>query len=252
MAFFSFLLTQLMAAYTVLVEPFLRTNFYRMLKKQLNTAPDVRILYYRTQVLWEWSWVVVLVVITIPISQPLAWIGLSLPNLYGWFILAALLLGVGLSIILLRRNPRALESMQRSIAASSIFLPTTPTERKWFVVAALTAGICEELLYRGFLTRYLSIYFPGFGFLVISILSGLIYGLSRAYQGLRGVLQTALTGFSYAIIFYLSGNLLSSFGATPASGVIGSLLPVMVFHAAVDLRILFLWAPGEKKKKSKK
>jgi membrane protease YdiL (CAAX protease family) len=252
MAFFSFLLTQLMAAYTVLVEPFLRTNFYRMLKKQLNTAPDVRILYYRTQVLWEWSWVVVLVVITIPISQPLAWIGLALPNLYGWFILAALLLGVGLSIILLRRNPRALESMQHSIEASSIFLPTTPTERKWFVVAALTAGICEELLYRGFLTRYLSIYFPSFGFLVVSILSGIIYGLSRAYQGLRGILQTALTGFSYAIIFYLSGNLLSSFGTTPASGVIGSLLPVMVFHAAVDLRTLFLWTPGDKKKKTKR
>jgi membrane protease YdiL (CAAX protease family) len=252
MAFLSFLLTQLMAAYTLLVEPFLRTNFYRMLKKQLNTASDARILYYRTQVLWEWSWVVVLVVIAIPISQPLAWIGLVLPNIYGWFILAALLLGIGLSILLLRRNPRALASMQHSLETSSIFLPSTPNERKWFAIAAITAGICEELLYRGFLTRYLSIYFPSFGFLVISILSGIIYGLSRAYQGMRGILQTALTGFSYAIIFYLSGNLLASFGTTPAAGVIGSLLPVMVFHAAVDLRTLFIWQPEEKKKKSKR
>jgi membrane protease YdiL (CAAX protease family) len=252
MAFLSFLLTQLMAAYTLLVEPFLRTNFYRALKKQLNTASDARILYYRTQVLWEWSWVVVLVVILIPISHPLAWIGLVFPNIWGWVILVALLLGVGMSIILLRRNPRALEAMQRSLQTPSMLLPTTASERKWFLVVAITAGICEELLYRGFLTRYLSIYFPSFGFLLISILSGVIYGFSRAYQGLKGVLQTSLTGFSYAIIFYLSGNLISSLGTAPSSGVIGSLLPVMVFHAVVDLRTLFLWHPEQKVKKAKR
>jgi hypothetical protein len=63
MAFISFILMQLMAAYTVLVEPLLRTNFYRNLKKQLNLDPSARLLFYRTQVLWEWSWVVVLIVI---------------------------------------------------------------------------------------------------------------------------------------------------------------------------------------------
>ena len=252
MAFLSSLLTQLMAAYLVLVEPFLRTNFYRALKKQLNIASDARIRYYRTQVLWEWSWVVVLVVIIIPISHPMEWIGLIFPSIWGWVILAALLLGVGLSIFLLRRNPRSLEALQRSLLTPSILLPSTLHERKWFVVVAITAGICEELLYRGFLTRYLSIYFPSFGFLLISILSGIIYGFSRAYQGLKGVVQTSLAGFIYAIIFYLSGNLISSLGAAPSSGVIGSLLPVMVFHTVVDLSSLLLWHPEEKVNKAKR
>ena len=53
MGFISFILMQLLAAYTVLVEPILRTNFYRMLKKQLNLEAGARVLYYRTQVLWE-------------------------------------------------------------------------------------------------------------------------------------------------------------------------------------------------------
>ena len=251
MAFLSSLLTQLMAAYTLLVEPFLRTNSYRTLKKQLNTASDARIRYYRTQVLWEWSWVVVLVLIIIPLSHPLEWIGLVFPNIWGWVILAVLLLGVGISIIFLRRNPRALEAMQRSILTPSILRPSTPHERKWFLVVAITAGICEELLYRGFLTRYLSIYFPSFGFLLISILSGIIYGFSRAYQGLKGVLKTSLTGFVYAIFFYISGNLLS-IGAAPSSGISGSLLPVIVFHGVVDLCSLFLWHPEEKVEKAKR
>jgi hypothetical protein len=235
MAFFSFLLTQLMAAYTVLVEPFLRTNFYRMLKKQLNIESGARILFYRTQVLWEWSWVVVLGVIALPIPQPLLWIGLTLPNQWGWIILAALLLGIGLSTFLLQRNPGAMAAMRRSLEVSATLLPTTPRERKWFAATAITAGICEELLYRGFLMHYLPSTFPTLDWLTVSILSGIIYGLSRAYQGFRGMTQTALTGFSFAIVFVISG----------------SLLPAMVFHALAELRTLFLWHPEVKGKKVK-
>jgi membrane protease YdiL (CAAX protease family) len=229
----SYFLTQLLAAYTVLVEPILRTNFFRLLKKQIKTDPGARILFYRTQVLWEWSWVVVLVLILIPKVNPLGWIGLTLPNQVGWIITLALLLGIGLSIYLLRRNPRAMEAMQRNLEASALFLPSTPTERKWFAAMAITAGICEELLYRGFLMRYMIANFPGLNWIVMGLISGVVYGLSRAYQGWRGISQAALTGFSFAIVYVLSG----------------SLLPAMVFHALAELRNLLLWQPREEKKK---
>jgi membrane protease YdiL (CAAX protease family) len=232
MAFSSFLLSQLLFAYTILVEPFLRINFYRMLKKQLKIDSAARILFYRTQVLWEWSWVVVLILIVAPIQQPLAWLGLTLPNQIGWIIMAALLLGIGLSTLLLKRNPGAMAAMQRSLEASTLLLPSTPTERKWYAATAITAGICEELLYRGFLMHYLPSTFPFLDWLLVAIISGIIYGLSHAYQGLKGILQTALTGFSFAIVFVLSG----------------SLLPAMVFHTLAELRTLLLWQPEEKKK----
>jgi membrane protease YdiL (CAAX protease family) len=235
MGFFSFLLMQLMAAYTVLVEPLLRTNFYRMVKKQLNVEGGARVLFYRTQVLWEWSWVVVLVLIAIPISDPLKWMGLTLPNQFGWIILGALLLGIVLSTFLLRRNPGAAAAMQRSLEASSNILPTTPRERKWYAAAGSTAGICEELLYRGFLIHYLLSTFPALDWLLVAILSGIIYGLSRAYQGFKGILQTALTGFSFAIVFYLGG----------------SLLPAIIIHALIDLRPLFVGQDQNIKKKAR-
>jgi len=237
MALISVFLSQLLAAYTVLVEPFLRTNFYRMLKKQLKFDPSARLLFYRTQVLWEWSWVVVLALIVIPIPDPLHWLGLTLPNMIGWIILAALILGIGLSTYLLRRNPGAMASMQRSLETTSILLPSNPSERKWFAATAFTAGICEELLYRGFLMSYLTSNFPMLArqFILISIISGIIYGLSRAYLGVKGIAQTALTGFSFAIIYFLSG----------------SLLPAIVFHILAELRTLWLWQPEGKGKKDK-
>jgi membrane protease YdiL (CAAX protease family) len=229
----SFLLSQLLFFYTLLVEPFLRINFYRRLKKQLGISSSTRILFYRTQVLWEWSWVVVLFLIIAPAERPLAYLGLTLPNPLGWLIMAALLFGIGLSVVMLRRNPGAMAAMQRSLEGSALFLPSTPIERKWYAVTAVTAGICEELLYRGFLMHYLPATFPFLDWLLVAIISGMIYGLSHAYQGLKGILQTALTGFSFSIVFVLSG----------------SLLPAMVFHILAEMRTLMLWNPEEEKKK---
>jgi len=251
MGFISFLLMQMLAAYTVLVEPLARTNFHRMLKKRLGVEASARLLYYRTQVLWELSWVVVLVIILLPIPQPLSWIGLTLPDPIGWIILLALAFGIGLSIVLLRRNPRAMNSMQLSLEKQSTVLPSTPSERTWFTITAITAGICEELLYRGFLIRYILTTFPGLGLLFTSIISGVIYGLGHAYQGRRGIFQATLNGFSYAILFFLSGNLLSSFGSSQPVAITGSLIPVIVFHALAELRTLWLWHPEDKPKKKK-
>ncbi len=238
----AFILTQLLAAYTVLVEPFVRTNFYRMLKKQLKVDPNARLLYYRTQVLWEWSWVVVLVLIFIPIPQPFQRLGITLPSIYGWIILLALLLGIGLSVFLIRRNPASMEAMQRGLEKSSALLPNTPEERKWYALNAITMGICEELLYRGFLIYYIHILLPGVDWILVAIIQGIIYGLSRAYLGGRGVLLNVLNGFSYGIIFFLSGNLLATFGQPVA--LTGSVIPVMIFHVMSELRNLWLWQPA--------
>jgi membrane protease YdiL (CAAX protease family) len=251
MGLISSFLSLLLAAYTVLIEPIIRTNFYRNIKKQLKIDAKARLLFYRTNVLWEWSWVIVLAVILIPQPSPLIYIGLTMPSLMGWIILAALVIGIGLSIYLLRRNPRSLEAMQHSLESSSVILPGTPGERTWYAAMAITAGICEELLYRGFLLRFLAIYFFSLGWLFSAIISGVIYGLGHAYLGRKNMLQTMLNGFSFAILYFLSGNLLSAIGSSQPVTLVGSVIPAMVFHALAELRPLFLWQTVGKKKNTR-
>ncbi len=238
----------LLAAYIVLAEPLLRTNFYRNLKKQLKTDPNARLLFYRIQVVWEWSWVVVLVLILIPIADRLDYLGLTLPSTYGWIILAALLLGIVLSVFLIRRNPSSLAAMQKNLEASSYILPGTASERRWYAAMAVTMGICEELLYRGFFLRFLTITFPGMDFIIVCIIGGVVYGLSRAYLGGRGVITASITGFSYGIIYYLSGNLLFLVLNNQQAAITVSLIPGIIFHIVSELRTLLLWQPGEQKK----
>ena len=157
---------------------------------------------------------VVLVLIVIPIPEPLKWLGLTMPNQIGWIILAGTAPRGCLIHYLLRRNPGAMASMQRSLEASSILLPSTPAERKWFAVTAITAGICEELLYRGFLMSYLPSNFPMLAgqFIIISILSGIIYGLSRAYLGMKGIATDCTDGLQLCDCLFLEWQLAACHG----------------------------------------
>jgi membrane protease YdiL (CAAX protease family) len=80
----------------------------------------------------------------------------------------------------------------------------------------VTAGLCEELLYRGFLMAYIGALW---GFWPAVILSSLVFGLGHAYQGTSGIATTGTIGLILAGLFVLTG----------------SLWVPMLLHAATDL-----------------
>jgi membrane protease YdiL (CAAX protease family) len=90
-------------------------------------------------------------------------------------------------------------------------------ERAGFVAVALTAGVCEEILYRGFLIYALGRVLPSPW--VALVPAALIFGIAHAYQGPRGVAGTGLLGVFLGLLYLLSG----------------SLWPGIGLHASVDL-----------------
>jgi membrane protease YdiL (CAAX protease family) len=103
-------------------------------------------------------------------------------------------------------------------------LPRTPTERRVFAAVALSAGICEELLYRGFVLAVLAAIAPSVGPLWTVVIGAVAFGLAHAYQRSAGMLVTAILGGCLAVLYLGTGSLL---------------LPV-AFHVLVDLRVLVL------------
>jgi len=92
----------------------------------------------------------------------------------------------------------------------------------------LTAGICEEALFRGFLLHYLHTSPWRLNLTLALLLSALIFGLQHLYQGVQGVIVSAVLGALFGLLFLLSGSLL---------------LP-MLLHAALDLRLLVILRPA--------
>lgn len=97
-----------------------------------------------------------------------------------------------------------------------VLLPVNAREAAVFGAVALTAGICEEILYRGYMLHYMQAWLPGAAAIIAAIV---IFGLAHAYQGGRGVLLTGLAGAAAMGLYLFTGSLVAP----------------MILHATVDL-----------------
>jgi len=102
-------------------------------------------------------------------------------------------------------------------AIAERILPHTTIELLPFLALALTAGLCEEFLYRGFTMAVLTLL--GSPVWLVVFISSVLFGLAHLYQGRGGFLSTFVIGilFGVARIGY------------------DSLVPVIFWHGAVDL-----------------
>lgn len=142
----------------------------------------------------------------------LGWIGNVSAGLAG-----AILVG-GLQWLNLRRIGRmdgAAPELLRKLA--SRLLPVTLIEYLPYSALAVTAGICEEFIYRGFLLA--ALFRAGLPVWAAVVLTSALFGLAHAYQGRAGILSTGIFGVVLAL-----GRL-----------AFGSLVPVMMWHAGLDL-----------------
>jgi membrane protease YdiL (CAAX protease family) len=213
----------------------------RRVKRNANSTQKIR--YYKTLCAWLWA-ASILAVIAV------GWRSLftihAAPGDMGWllqhiwvryfvavalFAVAAIVVWTYLAVLIkrVRHEPRkyaAADLMQKVSYAHLI--PATRVERRWWVLIGLTAGICEEILFRGFLLHYLHTFPWQLNLRLALGVSALIFGLQHLYQGANGVVTTALLGALFALLFLLSGSLL---------------LP-MLLHTALDLRLLVILRPA--------
>ncbi|WP_455365835.1 CPBP family intramembrane glutamic endopeptidase [Kaarinaea lacus] len=94
-------------------------------------------------------------------------------------------------------------------------LPRSKPELQLFLILSATAGITEEILFRGYLIWYLA-QFGNTPFAVIG--SSVIFAIAHAYQGLKAIAVIFPIGLLFAFLYLYSG----------------SLLPPMLLHAAIN------------------
>jgi uncharacterized protein len=123
-----------------------------------------------------------------------------------------------LAIATVARSPEARASVRQQAEGLAALLPHTRTEMVRFGGVALTAGFCEEFLYRGFLV---GVFAPWIGWWGAAALSLPFFAIAHVavYQGWHGALRTGLAGVFYTVVFAL----------------FDSLWPAIALHVLVDL-----------------
>ena len=196
-----------------------RSRVKKLLEKQ-SVGRGERLSLYASTIAFQWLMVALVGWRVWAHRFSASELGLAVPK--GTRVIAAAIIGttafVGLQWFNLRRMGRSSRPASKFLKAlGERIFPQTMLELLSYIGLALTAGICEEFLYRGFaIAAFLRAGLPVWGSI---LLSASLFGLAHLYQGRGGLAGTLLLGilFGAARIGY------------------GSLLPVVAWHAGVDL-----------------
>ena len=185
---------------------------YRKVKNDfVDNKSGVRINDYKKTTFWLWLLCVITIIIWI--SNQRSFTLLSIDFSFSWTLVITVLLFLITPVLLLfffrstRENNKkrvTIKEKLESVAANE-FLPRTKKEFQWFILLSITAGICEELLFRGFLIWYFE---SLTNTLLAVVLSSILFGLAHSYQGVTGILRSGLMGLILALILVWTDSLL--------------------------------------------
>ena len=99
------------------------------------------------------------------------------------------------------------------------FMPRTAAEVAHSLVMVISAGVCEEIAFRGHLISYLRASVGETAWAVPVLLPAVLFGLSHRYQGWSAMAKIALMAAAFGAYYVITGTL----------------WPLIVVHAAVDL-----------------
>ncbi|HKE38171.1 MAG TPA: CPBP family intramembrane glutamic endopeptidase [Candidatus Baltobacteraceae bacterium] len=184
-------------------------SYYAGRRIAAGAMPVRTLAYVRTIISW-WLIVFAMAMIWLRMERPPAALGLTVPgDARSWAgaILCVLALAYvnGQWRVLRQLPPEKLERIRNSFGRTLAVLPQTPLEYRLFLAVSITAGICEELLFRGYFFAMTSHWLTLAGSAVVS---AFVFGLGHAYQGWKGVMKTTLAGLFLGGVYLGTGSLL--------------------------------------------
>ena len=195
-------------------------SFPKVRARLAEDRPGTRLRLYRRTMAWQWTAAAIVVGSWHLQGRPLSELGWAWPGHVGTFVaLGVVVLVIGFmswQLIGLPRHPDIHAPVREQLEKAAPFLPRNADESAWFFGTAVTAGICEELMFRSFLIAYAASFVGPWGAVLVTALA---FGIGHAYQGRTGALKTFIAGLVGGALYVVGGTIL---------------LP-MLLHAFVDV-----------------
>lgn len=222
--------------FTLVYEPIIGYISFQKFRVTVKKNKEARSRYYQYIMIGLWIPTIFILLLVIFTNLNLNHIGMTLPMIntdtlgplitYALFVVALLYLLIILYYYIgyhmsdkIRDTLIQAKEKELSKAGFSEIIPITKKEKKIWNYVSLTAGITEEIIYRGFLIFAFSYLFPNYSIWLIILFSSLLFGLAHTYQGVSGVVKTTIVGALFSML-YIGLN---------------SILPIIIFHFLIDL-----------------
>lgn len=212
-----------LVAYLVLVEPRWGKAWFERMKRDRDVDPNAFTRLFGWGMVGSWT-MAGLVLVAVLASPQVTWAHVGLTYGGDWETLAGILVGLGIGGAVF-----ALLAAKYGIAPKILadLRPRNGRERRYAVGASVTAGVCEEIVFRGLLIAVgVSLGLPLYAAAGLSLA---VFAFAHLYQGPKAVAGVALTGLVLTYLYLSTGSLL---------------LPIIA-HIAFDLRGFLLSPKSE-------
>lgn len=183
-------------------------GYRRLMRAAEPDVPRVRTWLYRQAMAIQWTLAASLAALWLWRAR--AWGALGLEWHGGarvaWTgaLLALVVVMVASQLPRALRDSDTLARVRRRLGHVRRMMPAADREMRSFYVLSFTAGVCEELLYRGYLLWYARHFLPWPAAAVVAVL---LFGIGHSYQGPGGILTTTIAGAVLMTLYLASGSL---------------------------------------------
>lgn len=97
-----------------------------------------------------------------------------------------------------------------------LYLPKTRREFNWFIILSISAGICEEIIFRLFLFEFLK---ENANLFIAFVLTNIIFAITHIGSGKQNIISSFILGLLFSAIYYFTENIWIA----------------VLFHIAIDI-----------------
>ncbi|MCK9628821.1 MAG: CPBP family intramembrane metalloprotease [Bacteroidales bacterium] len=202
----------------------------RVIRKSNNTGFTDKSSWYRQSMFW--SWIPTLIIISVllidghsPESLGLDYIDPGKNGMKGWIVIVSLISYIAYicylayNIIAIRFDKKKRREYEETIPDELRFaLPVSKKEKGEWKMLAISAGITEEIQYRGYLFFAMQLLFPNISIWIVLAVSSAVFGIGHIYQR-KEAYKPLLAGIYFGFLYI----------------VLGSVIPVIIIHIMQDL-----------------
>lgn len=207
-----------LAALALLVD---HVVLWRVFLRWVSRAPtQARLRYWSIWMTMMWTLVAGGALLWLGYDRSWALLGFTLSAGWGLWVAAGLIAAFtilqGRGALQVRRSARARSKLRATYANLVAILPHTLTELYCFLALSITAGFCEEFVFRGYLIWALAQWMTWWA---AAAIAAILFAAGHSYQGMSGILRTGILGAVLTLVLAISG----------------SLWPGIVLHALIDI-----------------
>ncbi|WP_340678946.1 CPBP family intramembrane glutamic endopeptidase [Paraglaciecola sp.] len=203
-------------------------------KKAVLNGSKTKLKMYKETVMFLWTPTIILLSFTTVGAIDIDQLGMrwhnSIANMLGGLFILIIACAMAYHVFVVKNNVEKRIQLQKEMLVHNWMMPADTQELRWFTLGvSFSAGICEELLFRGFLLSTLT---EVTGIVGSIVFTSVMFGLCHVYQGWSNVFRTSVLGLIICTVYLLSDSILIAIALHALLDIYGGVLGFIAHKAS--------------------